>query len=139
VSKARQVSFSRWALVAAMGVFLLIGAIDAAYGPLLRTISLRFGVSLPTAGAVLSVYFAGALAGVLSALASLRRVSGRTVLVAALVTLALGCTGIAASRAWLAFLGSVLLTGTGSGPWTSPLTGCWLRLSRVTGWPGRTQ
>jgi MFS transporter, FHS family, glucose/mannose:H+ symporter len=115
VSKASQVSFSRWALVAAMGVFVLIGAIDAAYGPLLRTISLRFGVSLPTAGAVLSVYFAGALAGVLSALASLRRVSGRTVLVAALVTLALGCTGIAASRAWLAFLGSVLLTGTGFG------------------------
>jgi len=115
VSKASEVSFSRSALVTAMGVFLLIGAIDAAYGPLLRIISLRFGVSLPTAGTVLSVYFAGALVGVLSALAVLRRVSGRTVLIGALVALALGCAGVAASRAWPAFLGFVLLTGTGFG------------------------
>ncbi len=115
MSQASEVSFSRSALVTAMGVFLLIGAIDAAYGPLLRIISLRFGVGLPTAGAVLSVYFAGALAGVVSALALLRRLSGRTILVGALVALALGCAGVAASRSWLAFLGSVLLTGTGFG------------------------
>jgi MFS transporter, FHS family, glucose/mannose:H+ symporter len=115
VSKVSEVSFSRSALVAAMGVFLLIGAIDAAYGPLLRIISLRFGVSLPTAGTVLSVYFAGALVGVVSALALLRRVSGRTVLVGALAALALGCAGVAASRAWPAFLSFVLLTGTGFG------------------------
>ncbi len=115
MSKASEVRFSRSALVAAIGIFLLIGAIDAAYGPLLRIISLRFGVGLPTAGTVLSVYFAGALAGVVSALAFLRRLSGRTVLAGALVALALGCAGVAASRSWLAFLGSVLLTGTGFG------------------------
>jgi FHS family glucose/mannose:H+ symporter-like MFS transporter len=115
VSAGSEVSFSRWALVAALGVFLLIGALDAAYGPLLRIISVRFEVSLPTAGTVLSVYFAGALAGVLGALACLRRLSGRAVLTGALAALALGCAGVAASREWLAFLGSVLLTGTGFG------------------------
>lgn len=115
MSNASEVSFSRSAFVAALGVFLLIGAIDAAYGPLLRIISLRFGVSLPSAGTVLSVYFAGALAGVLSALTCLRRLSGRTVMIGALATLALGCAGVAASEVWLALLGSVLLTGTGFG------------------------
>jgi MFS transporter, FHS family, glucose/mannose:H+ symporter len=115
VSTASEVSFSRWAFAASLGVFLLIGALDAAYGPLLRTISLRFDVSLPTSGTVLSVYFAGALAGVVGALMCLRRLSGRRVLIGALVTLAFGCAGIAASRHWLAFLGFVLLTGTGFG------------------------
>ncbi|HXB50280.1 MAG TPA: hypothetical protein VNW50_21175 [Streptosporangiaceae bacterium] len=115
MSTASEVSFSRWAFVAALGVFLLIGVLDAAYGPLLRIISLRFEVSLPTSGTVLSVYFAGALAGVLGALACLRRLSGRDVLIGALAALAFGCAGVAASRAWPAFLGSVLLTGTGFG------------------------
>jgi MFS transporter, FHS family, glucose/mannose:H+ symporter len=115
VSNANEVSFSRMAFVAAFGVALLIGAIDAAYGPLLRTISLRFGVSLPTAGIVLSVYFAGAFAGVLAALTCVRRVSGQAVMIGGLAALALGCTGIATSRAWPALLGSVLLTGTGFG------------------------
>lgn len=54
MSDASEVSFRRLAFVAALGVTLLLGAIDAAYGPLLRTISLRFSVSFPTAGTVLS-------------------------------------------------------------------------------------
>jgi fucose permease len=115
VSSASEVSFSRLAFVAALGVALLIGAIDAAYGPLLRTISLRFGVSLPTAGTVLSVYFAGAFAGVLGAITCIRRVSGRAVMIGGLAALALGSAGIATSRAWPTLLGSVLLTGTGFG------------------------
>jgi MFS transporter, FHS family, glucose/mannose:H+ symporter len=115
VSNASEVSFSRLAFVAALGVALLIGAIDAAYGPLLRIISLRFGVSLPTAGTVLSVYFAGAFTGVLGSLTCVRRVSGRAVMISGLAALALGCVGIATSRAWPGLLGSVLLTGTGFG------------------------
>lgn len=115
MSTAGEVSFSRLAFVFALGVFLLIGAIDAAYGPLLRTISLRFDVTLPTAGTVLSFYFAGALAGVLGALTCVWRVSGRAIMMGALAILALGCAGIAASRTWPEFLGSVLLTGTGFG------------------------
>jgi fucose permease len=115
VNNANEVRFSRWAFVAALGAFLLIGAIDAAYGPLLRTISFRFDVTLPTAGTVLSVYFAGALAGVLGALICHRRVSGRAIMTGALAILALGCAGIATSRSWPEFLGSVLLTGTGFG------------------------
>lgn len=115
MSSASEVSFSRSAFIAALGVFLLIGVIDAAYGPLLRIISLRFGVSLPSAGTVLSFYFAGAFAGVLSALTCLRRLSGRAVMRGALATLAVGCAGVAVSPTWPTFLGAVLLTGTGFG------------------------
>lgn len=115
MNRPEEVSFSRWAFATALGAFLLIGAIDAAYGPLLATISVRFGVSLPSAGTVISIYFAGALAGVLCALPGLRRVSGRAVMTGAMITLAGGCLGIALSRSWWALLASVFLTGTGFG------------------------
>ncbi len=112
--RARSASAARHS-IAALGVFLLIGVIDAAYGPLLRIISMRFGVSLPSAGTVLSFYFAGAVAGVLGALTCLRRLSGRAVMRGALATLAVGCAGVAVSPTWPTFLGAVLLTGTGFG------------------------
>ena len=115
MSQQEEVSFSRWAFAAALGAFLLIGAIDAAYGPLLAAISARFGVSLSSAGTVISVYFAGALAGVLCALPGLRRVSGRAVMTGAMIILAGGCLGIALSRSWWALLAGVFLTGTGFG------------------------
>lgn len=115
MNRPEEVSFSRWAFAAALGAFLLIGAIDAAYGPLLASISARFGVSLPSAGTVISVYFAGALVGVLCALSGLRRVSGRAVTTAAMIVLAGGCLGIALSRSWWALIAGVFLTGTGFG------------------------
>ena len=37
-----------------------MGALAAAYGPLLGPLTIRFGISLPVAGAILSANFAGA-------------------------------------------------------------------------------
>ena len=65
-----ETSFTRPALAGSLGAFVLIGAIDAAYGPLLRPISHRFAISLALAGTVISINFAGALIGVLCALAA---------------------------------------------------------------------
>jgi fucose permease len=115
LSQAEETSFSRVAFVAALGAFLLIGSIDAAYGLLLRPIATRFGVSLPAAGTVISVYFAGALVSVPVVLAAFRRGPPHRVVVAALAVLAVGCLAISLAGAWLILLAAVLVSGLGFG------------------------
>jgi fucose permease len=115
LSQAEETSFSRVAFVAALGAFLLIGSIDAAYGLLLRPIATRFGVSLPVAGTVISVYFAGALVSVPVVLAAFRRGPPHRVAVAALAVLAVGCLAISLAGAWLILLAAVLVSGLGFG------------------------
>ena len=115
MSQAEETSFSRVAFVAALGAFLLIGSIDAAYGLLLRPIATRFGVSLPAAGTVISVYFAGALVSVPVVLAAFRRGPPHRVAVAALAVLAVGCLAISLAGGWLILLAAVLVSGLGFG------------------------
>jgi fucose permease len=115
LSQAEETSFSRVAFIAALGAFLLIGSIDAAYGPLLRPVATRFGVSLPAAGTVISVYFAGALASVPVVLAGFRRGPPHRIPVAALAVLAVGCLTISLAGAWLILLAGVLVSGLGFG------------------------
>ena len=107
--------FTRLAFAGALGAFVLIGALDAAYGPLLHPISERFGVSLAFAGTVISVNFAGALVGVLSALAGLRRVPARPVAAFAQAGVAAGCLTVAVSRSWPVLALGVFITGIGFG------------------------
>jgi MFS transporter, FHS family, glucose/mannose:H+ symporter len=109
------VGFSRLAFACSLLAFMLIGAISAAYGPLLRSISVRFAVALPTAGSLLSIQFLGASAGVIAAWTMLRRFTGRVVMTVALLTLAMGCAAIASSRAWWFLAGAAALTGVGCG------------------------
>ena len=115
MSQAEEISFSRVAFLAALGAFLLIGSIDAAYGPLLRPIATRFAVSLPAAGTVISVYFAGALASVPVVLAAFRRGRPHCVAIAALAVLAVGCLTISLAGGWLVLLAGVLVSGLGFG------------------------
>ena len=115
MSQAEETSFSRVAFVAALGAFLLIGSIDAAYGPLLRPIATQFGVSLPAAGTAISVYFAGALASVPVVLAGFRRGPPHRIAVAALAVLAVGCLTISLAGGWRILLGGVLVSGLGFG------------------------
>ena len=115
MSQAEETSFSRVAFLAALGAFLLVGSIDAAYGPLLRPIAFRFGVSLPAAGTAISVYFAGALASVPVVLAAFRRGPPHRVAVAALGVLAVGCLTISLAGGWLILLAGVLVSGLGFG------------------------
>jgi MFS transporter, FHS family, glucose/mannose:H+ symporter len=115
LTEREETSFTRLAFAAALGAFVLIGAIDAAYGPLLRPITQRFAVSLPVAGTVISINFAGALTGVLGALASFRRAPRRPIATFALAVLGLGCLTVAAARSWPVLTVGVFLTGAGFG------------------------
>ena len=105
------VTFSRPAFLAATGAFLLIGAVPATYGPLLTSFTQRFHLSLASAGVALSVHFAGACLGVLSAVAGFERAPGSRVSAAALLTLGIGCAVVATAGSWSMLLLGVLLAG----------------------------
>jgi MFS transporter, FHS family, glucose/mannose:H+ symporter len=110
-----ETSFTRAAFAAALGALALAGAISASYGPLLRPVTDRFGVSLPVAGTLISINFAGGLAGTLAALAGFTRAPRRPIATFALGVLGLGCLSIAASRGWPTLAIGVFLTGVGFG------------------------
>ena len=92
-----------------------VGTTASLYGPLLVTFAHHFRVSLPAAGAVVSVHFVGALCGVPLAWAALQRYSGRAVLAGALATMALGAAGAALARGFAELLASVVVIGLGFG------------------------
>jgi MFS transporter, FHS family, glucose/mannose:H+ symporter len=110
-----ETSFTRTAFAAALGALALAGAISASYGPLLRPVTHRFGVSLPVAGTLISINFAGGLVGTLGALAGFTHAPRRPTATFALGVLGLGCLSIAVSRAWPAVAIGVFLTGVGFG------------------------
>jgi MFS transporter, FHS family, glucose/mannose:H+ symporter len=110
-----ETSFTRTAFAAALGALALAGAISASYGPLLRPVTDRFGVSLPVAGTLISINFAGGLVGTLGALAGFTRAPRRPIATFALGVLGLGCLSISAARAWPALALGVFLTGVGFG------------------------
>jgi MFS transporter, FHS family, glucose/mannose:H+ symporter len=110
-----ETSFTRLAFAGSFGAFVLIGAIDSVYGPLLRPLSHRFAVSLAFAGTVISVNFTGALIGVLCALAAFRRAPTRPIATFAQAAVAAGCLTIAASRNWPVLTVGVFITGIGFG------------------------
>jgi FHS family glucose/mannose:H+ symporter-like MFS transporter len=110
-----ETSFTRAAFAAALGALALAGAISASYGPLLRPVTDRFGVSLPVAGTLISINFAGGLAGTLGALAGFTRAPRRPIATFALGVLGLGCLSIAAARGWPTLAIGVFLTGIGFG------------------------
>ncbi len=95
--------------------FLLMGIVGAAYGPLLEHLARRFAISLPVAGASLSVHFTGALIGVLVSMRTMTRVSGRASLMAASGLLGFGCAAVAVSPTWPTFLAGVFVVGLGWG------------------------
>ena len=102
---------NKMALAAIAACFLLMGALAAAYGPLLEHLARRFEISLPVAGGVFSAHFAGALVGVLVAMWAMERVAGRLSVWVALGCLAAGCAGVALANSWLAFLAAAFVIG----------------------------
>ena len=110
-----ETSFTRTAFAAALGALALAGAISASYGPLLRPVTHRFGVSLPVAGTLISINFAGGLAGTLGALAGFTHAPRRPIATFALGVLGLGCLSIAVSRGWPTLAIGVFVTGVGFG------------------------
>lgn len=112
---ATEVTFTPFAFANATGVFILIGAISSLFGPLLVSFTQRFHLTLPSAGAALSVYFVGAGFGVLPGWLGMKRLEGRGVLIVSLLTIAAGAFAAASTRSWTLFLISVLLIGLGFG------------------------
>jgi FHS family glucose/mannose:H+ symporter-like MFS transporter len=95
--------------------FALMGTLGAAYGPLLEHLTRRFAISLPVAGASLSVHFAGALLGVLVSMRAMEKVSGRLTVSTGSGCLGLGCAVVALAPTWPAFLAGVFVIGIGWG------------------------
>lgn len=97
------------------GTFLLMGMVGAAYGPLLEHLAKRFAITLPVAGASLSVHFAGGLVGTLVSMRTMSWLSGRTSVMAASAILGAGCAAVAVAPAWPPFLAGVFVVGLGWG------------------------
>jgi len=92
-----------------------MGIVVSMYGPLLLLLTHRFGVGLPVAGSVISVHFAGGLAGVLVAMRTLTRRPGRDTFAAGLTVGAAGCVVAAFAPAWPLFLAGIAVIGVGFG------------------------
>jgi fucose permease len=129
---AHDVAFTRAAFAGATTIFVVFGTTTSLYGPLLLTFAHRFHVSLPTAGAVLSVHFLGALCGVPLAWAALQRYPGNAVLAGALATMALGAVGAALARGFEEFLASIVVIGLGFGGTDLSLNSLLVRASEAS-------
>jgi MFS transporter, FHS family, glucose/mannose:H+ symporter len=92
-----------------------MGMIVAAYGPLLEHLTGRFGISLPAAGATISVHFAGSLPGVLVAMRTLARMPARATIAAGTAIVSAGLVLIAIAPTWPIFLAGVFIVGFGFG------------------------
>lgn len=103
------------ALASTTGAFILIGATSSLFGPLLLTFAQHFHLSLASAGSILSVYFVGAVLGVLIAWWAMKRISGRSLLSIGAFTISVGALGDSLLHSWTFFLGSVFVIGLGFG------------------------
>ena len=92
-----------------------MGLVVSAYGPLLEHLTRRFGVSLPVAGATISVHFAGGLVGVLIAMRSMERLPARVTVMAGSGIASLGCAAVAIAFIWPFFLAAIFVIGLGFG------------------------
>jgi len=110
-----QVELTTLALGNLTGVFILIGATSSLFGPLLTTFAHHFSVSLAKAGEMLSIYFVGALLGVLPGWWGLIHTTGRRVLSSSLLVVAAGTLASGLMHSWYLFLASILLLGLGFG------------------------
>lgn len=100
-------------VVSACAAFVLIGALQALYGPAVTAFRADFGISVPVAGLALSAHFVGGIAGVLWYARS--PLPGTRKLAASLVAMAAGAAGVALAPSWPAALVAALVAGVGFG------------------------
>ena len=113
--RADRVFLSTASVVAIGATFLLMGLVVAAYGPLLEHLTRRFGVSLPVAGATISVHFGASMIGVLTAMRSMVWLPARVTVMAAMLVVSAGCIAVALASGWVLFLVGVSVIGVGFG------------------------
>lgn len=107
--------FSPAAVVASCVGFVLIGALQALYGPAIPAFRDEFGLSPSAAGLGLSAHFIGGVAGVLLFDRLYGRMGNRTILGASYLLMALGAAGFALAPNWPVGLAAALLAGLGFG------------------------
>ncbi|MEU6260911.1 MFS transporter [Streptomyces sp. NPDC047043] len=107
--------FSRPAAVASCLGFVLIGMLQALYGPAVPGLREEFGLSPTGAGLGLSLHFTGGVAGVLAFNAIHSRISNRALLAASYGLMALGGAGFALAPNWPLALAAAFLGGLGFG------------------------
>ena len=92
-----------------------MGLVVSSYGPLLEHLTHRFGVSLPVAGATISVHFGASLVGVLVAMRTMEKLPARLTVMIGTALVALGCAVAAAAPSWLVFMAGIAIIGLGFG------------------------
>jgi fucose permease len=107
--------FSRPAAVASCVAFVLIGMLQALYGPAVPGLREEFGLSPSGAGLGLSLHFTGGVAGVLAFNAIHSRISNRALLAASYSLMAAGGAGFALAPNWPLALAAAFLGGLGFG------------------------
>ncbi|WAU84926.1 MFS transporter [Streptomyces sp. Qhu-G9] len=107
--------FSRAAVVASCVGFVLIGALQALYGPAIPAFREEFGLSPSAAGLGLSAHFVGGVAGVLLFDRLYGRRGNRQILGASYLLMAVGAAGFALAPNWPVGLAAALLAGLGFG------------------------
>jgi len=107
--------FSRPAAVASCVAFVLIGMLQALYGPAVPGLREEYGLSPAGAGLGLSLHFTGGVAGVLAFNAIHSRISNRSLLAASYALMAAGGAGFALAPNWPLALAAAFLGGLGFG------------------------
>ncbi|MET9437105.1 MFS transporter [Streptomyces sp. NPDC006551] len=107
--------FSPAAVVASCVGFVLIGALQALYGPAIPALREEFGLSPSAAGLGLSAHFVGGVAGVLLFDRLFGRLGNRQILASSYVLMAVGAAGFALAPNWPVALAMALLAGLGFG------------------------
>jgi fucose permease len=107
--------FSRPATVASCVGFVLIGMLQALYGPAVPGLRNEYGLSPSGAGLGLSLHFVGGVAGVLAFNAVHARISNRALLAASYALMAAGSAGFALAPNWPLALTAAFLGGLGFG------------------------
>ncbi|WP_328350474.1 MFS transporter [Streptomyces sp. NBC_00445] len=107
--------FSPSAVVASCVGFVLIGALQALYGPSIPALREEFGLSPSAAGLALSAHFVGGVAGVLLFDRLYGRIGNRRLLGVSYLLMAVGAAGFALAQSWPVALAAALLAGLGFG------------------------
>ncbi|MBB4786688.1 MFS transporter [Streptomyces rapamycinicus NRRL 5491] len=107
--------FSRAAVAASCVGFVLIGALQALYGPSIPALRDTYGLSPSAAGVGLSAHFIGAVAGVLVFDRLFGRIGNRRLLGWSYLLMAGGAAGFALAPTWPVAMGLALLAGLGFG------------------------
>ena len=106
---------TRTAVAGCCGGFVVLGTLQALYGPAVPAFRARFGVTPAAAGLALSADFAGAIAGVVLYHLLLARAGDRRLLGGSYALMAMGMLLFAVAPSWPLALGAALFTGFGSG------------------------